>query len=97
MNVWNVIVNYMIALKHMCAHMNVPIVIHVQLVESLFVRTVAEIYKNVPSGRKNKQPNISAYPGLSLLAKFSAFKWGCRSIIHTFLLTLFHRPQSSLL
>jgi hypothetical protein len=54
--------------------MNVPIVIHVQLVKNLFVRTVAEIYKSVPNGRKNKRPNTSAYPVPSLLAKFSAFK-----------------------
>ena len=35
------------------AAMNVPIVLHVQLIEILFVRTVVEIYKNVPNVRKN--------------------------------------------
>ena len=37
----------------MYVHMNVPIVSHVQRIEILFVRTVVEIYKNVPNVRKN--------------------------------------------
>jgi len=60
----------------MSVHMNVPIVIRVQLVEILFVRTAAEIYRSVPNGRKNKLRNVSAYTYPSLLAKFSTFKWG---------------------